>query len=134
MTRRREPDLFGEIRSLGLSYPEACEDHPWGETALKVRGKVFCFMTPADRLLTITLKLPESAGLALAQPGVTPTRHGMGASGWVTGAFSLDDPPPLPMLEAWLDESYRAVAPKRLVATLAGYSPGVSGDATMEGR
>jgi hypothetical protein len=36
----------------------------------------------------------------------------------VTAQFGPNDKPPLDLLEEWLDESYRAVAPKRLVAEL----------------
>jgi predicted DNA-binding protein (MmcQ/YjbR family) len=128
---------FDEVRSLALAFPEAHEDHPWGETAIKVRNKVFCFLgagDPAGDGLTIGVKLPESHPLALAQPHVSPMRYGLGKAGWVTGIFPADDLPPMPMIEAWLEESYRAVAPRKLVATLPGYSPGVSPDATIEPR
>lgn len=131
MSASTEPNPFEHIRGLALSYPEAHEDHPWGDTVVKVRGKVFCFIGIGD-VFGLTVKLPQSAPLALAQPHVTPSRYGLGKAGWVTGQFPLDELPPLPMLEAWLDESYRAVAPKRLVATLPGYSPGVSADATID--
>ncbi len=36
-------DLHTRLMAHGLSLPEAWEDHPWGETALKVRKKVFVF-------------------------------------------------------------------------------------------
>jgi hypothetical protein len=128
---------FDAVLALALAYPEAIEDHPWGETAIKVRGKVFCFLGPGEASgggLTFGVKLPQSQPLALAQAHVTPMRYGLGKAGWITGQFPQDDLPPLPMLSAWLDESYRAVAPKRLAAALAGYSPGVFADATMEPR
>jgi predicted DNA-binding protein (MmcQ/YjbR family) len=125
-------DPYQQLRRTALSYPETHEDHPWGETVIKVRGKVFCFLGSGDGTFGLSVKLPQSAPLALAQPGVTPTRYGLGKAGWVSGRFALDDPPPIEMLEAWLDESYRAVAPRKLVVTLdSGYSPGVSADATM---
>ena len=38
--------------------------------------------------------------------------------GWVTLLIMRDDQLPLQLLEAWIDESYRAVAPKRLLAEL----------------
>jgi predicted DNA-binding protein (MmcQ/YjbR family) len=128
---------FDEVLALALGYPEAYEDHPWGDTAIKVRTKVFCFLgagDPAGGGLTIGVKLPESHPLALAQPHVTPMRYGLGKAGWVTGIFPADDLPPIPMIEAWLDESYRAVAPRTLVKALAEYSLGVSPDATMDRR
>ena len=33
-----------ELRKKALSYPGTDEHHPWGETAIKVKGKVFLFM------------------------------------------------------------------------------------------
>jgi hypothetical protein len=36
----------------------------------------------------------------------------------VTLLIMRDDQLPLPLLEAWIDESYRAVAPKRLLTEL----------------
>jgi hypothetical protein len=128
---------FEEVRALALAYPDAHEDHPWGETVIKVRAKVFCFLGPGEAGgggLTLGLKLPNSGPLALAQPHVTPMRYGLGKAGWITGQFPADDLPPMPMIEAWLDESYRAVAPRTLLKALDGYSPGVSTDATMEPR
>jgi hypothetical protein len=128
---------FDEVLALALGYPEAHEDHPWGETAIKVRTKVFCFLGVGEGAgggLTIGVKLPDSHPLALAQPHVTPMRYGLGKSGWVVGQFPAEELPPMPMIEAWLDESYRAVAPRTLAKALAEYSPGVSADATMEPR
>ena len=137
MSTHEPVSTFDEVLALALAYPEAHEDHPWGDTVVKVRNKVFCFLGPGSPTgdgLTIGVKLPESHPLALAQPHVTPMRYGLGKAGWVTGMFPADDLPPLPMLTAWLDESYRAVAPRALVKALSGYSPGVSTDATMRGR
>jgi predicted DNA-binding protein (MmcQ/YjbR family) len=44
--------------------------------------------------------------------------YGMGKHGWVTLLIMRDDQLPLQLLEAWIDESYRAVAPKRLLVEL----------------
>ena len=51
-------------------------------------------------------------------PFAKPTGYGLGKSGWVSGLFEADAKPPVDMLLAWLDESYRAIAPKKLVAQL----------------
>ena len=56
--------------------------------------------------------------MALALPDARPTAYGMGRAGWVSVTFKADDEVPLDMLELWIDESYRAVAPKRLIAAL----------------
>ena len=53
-----------------------------------------------------------------AMPFTKPTGYNLGKSGWVTASFGAKAKPPLDVLEAWLDESYRAVAPKKLAAAL----------------
>ncbi len=47
------------LRRFALTYPEAHEDHPWGETAIKVKGKVFLFLgRPEDALSLVALAPP----------------------------------------------------------------------------
>jgi predicted DNA-binding protein (MmcQ/YjbR family) len=105
------------LRDYALSLPEAYEDHPWGERVVKVRKKVFIFLSGDDyRPCHVWLKLVESHALGLAQPGVEPAGYGLGKHGWV--AVTLGDETPFEMLREWLDESYRAVAPKRLAASV----------------
>jgi predicted DNA-binding protein (MmcQ/YjbR family) len=109
--------LRERLREFALGLPEAYDDHPWGETVAKVGKKVFAFLgADGSPTPSIGLKLPESQPLALAQPGVTRMRYGLGDHGWVVVRLGPETPPP--MLEEWILESYRAVAPKRLVAEL----------------
>ena len=112
-------DVEKELRDLAIAYPEAHEDFPWGERAIKVRGKVFLFMFADKTRLSLSVKLPESSSMALMLPFAEPTGYGLGRSGWITAKFQAGERPPLPVLRAWIDESYRAVAPKRLSATLS---------------
>ena len=111
------------LRREALGYPEAAEDFPWGTPVLKVRGKIFLFLELDADGLYVTAKLPQTAGIALMLPNVEPTGHNLGRSGWVTGTFELEDEPPMKMLRAWVDESYRTVAPRTLVARLDGPAP-----------
>ncbi len=112
------------LRAHALAYPETTEDFPWGERALKVRGKVFVFMSKDEPGLSLSVKLPASAEGALQFPFVEPTHYGLGRSGWVTATFAPGEKPPLEMLRSWVDESYQAVAPKRLVRSLGTAPPG----------
>jgi predicted DNA-binding protein (MmcQ/YjbR family) len=105
------------LRTHALSYPEAKEDFPWGERVVKVRGKVFLFLGKGESL-SLSVKLPGSANVALGLPFASPTAYGLGKSGWITARFEKRDKPPLEMLRQWIDESYRAVAPRRLAASL----------------
>jgi predicted DNA-binding protein (MmcQ/YjbR family) len=105
-----------KILEFALSLPETYEDQPWGEDVVKVRGKIFVFLGPA-RSRRMTVKLVESHAHALAVDGAEPTGYGLGKAGWVTvpmraPGLSLD------VLRDWVEESYRIVAPKRLIAAL----------------
>jgi hypothetical protein len=101
-----------------LGYPEAYEEMPWGHHAIKVQGKTFVFLAGEGGTFSLSTKLPSSAGMALKVPFASPTEYGLGRSGWVTGRFPRGQRPPVPMLKLWIDESYRALAPKRLIAQL----------------
>ena len=105
-----------ELRVFALSLPEAFEDHPWGEDVAKVSGKVFVFLGSASSR-RMTVKLDESHGHALSIEGAEPTGYGLGKSGWVTVPTDAEDVD-VELLGDWIEESYRIVAPKRLVAEL----------------
>jgi len=106
------------LSRLALSYPDTREDHPWGHSAFKVKRKVFLFLFYEKGLLSLSLKLPESAKLALSLPFASPTSYGLGKSGWVTAKFNGTNEVPLEMLAEWIDESFRAIAPKRVLTKL----------------
>jgi predicted DNA-binding protein (MmcQ/YjbR family) len=108
------------LREFALKYPGAREDFPWGERVVKVRDKVFVFLGRGDEEVGVTVKLPSSGLMALGLPFASPTGYGLGKSGWVTARFGPKDKPPLELLQEWIDESYRAVAPKELVRALPG--------------
>jgi predicted DNA-binding protein (MmcQ/YjbR family) len=104
------------IRKYALGMPEATEDFPWGHRAFRVGKKVFLFLAWDDGVFSLTAKLPQSQMMALALPFAEPTGYGMAKSGWVTARFSRRDKVPVDLLRLWIDESYRAIAPKKLAA------------------
>jgi predicted DNA-binding protein (MmcQ/YjbR family) len=109
-----------QLRDHALSKPEATEHFPWGERAIKVKGKVFLFMHSDAGSLSLSTKLPESAAVALLLPFANPTGYGLGKAGWVSAEFSPTDRPPVDMLCSWIDESYQAVAPAKLASLARG--------------
>jgi predicted DNA-binding protein (MmcQ/YjbR family) len=109
---------FEKIRVFALRYPETREDHPWGESAFKVKDKIFVITNVTKDGLHVTVKLPHSREFALEYPFTKPMGYGLGKSGWVTAEFAAKDKPPLDILEAWIDESFRAIAPKKVVAAM----------------
>jgi predicted DNA-binding protein (MmcQ/YjbR family) len=112
-----------ELRSFALRFPLTREDHPWGHSAFKVKDKVFLFLGLDEKGLSLSVKLPESRFDALELPFCEPTHYGMGKHGWVTAAFGPHARPPLDMIKAWVTESFRAIAPKKVVAELDGAPP-----------
>ncbi len=109
-----------ELLAFALSLPEAWEDHPWGESVAKVGKKVFVFFGDGafGRERSFTLKLRESHDEASAMPWTADPGYGLGRGGWLT--VNAPEDIPMDLLRGWILESYRAVAPKRLVAQLDG--------------
>lgn len=107
------------LRKYALGFPAAHEDFPWGERVVRVGKKVFVFMGAPEGRFTLSVKLPESQMVALLLPFTEPTGYGLGKSGWVTARFEANESVPEDLLREWIEESYRAVAPKKLVASLA---------------
>ena len=82
-----------------------------------MRDKVFVFLGARDGSDEpgVSVKLDDSHGHALSLDGARPTGYGLGKAGWVTAPIA---DVPLPTLRDWVEESYRIVATKRLVAEL----------------
>lgn len=104
-----------ELRAFGLSYPEAHLKSPWPEHLdLAVRDRTFAYLSLEGEPLRISCKLPQSCQAALDLQFTEATGYGLGKSGWVTATFQDSDEPPVAFLKTWIDESYRAQAPKSL--------------------
>ena len=114
------------LRDYALSLPEAKEEFPWGDRVAKVKGKIFVFLGLHGEggALGMSVKLPESAEAALEFPWAEPTGYGLGRAGWVSVRLTPKIKPPVEMFRAWIEESYRAVAGKRLAAQLDGAAAG----------
>lgn len=112
--------LVAELRAHGLTFPGAHRKAPWPEhDDLAVNDKTFAYLPAkgAERF-ALSTKLPYTGEVALDLPFATPTAYGLGRSGWVTFSPADDEIPPLDQLKEWIEESYRAQAPKRLVKEL----------------
>jgi len=113
----RGRQALDRLKAFALALPGAFEDNPWGdEPVIKVGKKIFVFMGPAEKP-TVAVKLPDSADQALDTPGAVPTGYGLGRSGWVTTPVGPGGAP-RGVVEDWIEESYRTIAPKKLVAEL----------------
>ena len=120
MVKKTLASMELQLRDFAMRFPEATEDHPWGHIAVKVKGKAFVFLggeKGADEL-SITVKLPQSRDLAADLPFAEPSGYGLGKSGWVTARFARAADVPTDLLHTWIQESYRAIAPKKLAARI----------------
>lgn len=112
-----------ELRAFGLAYPGAHTKSPWpGHLDLAVNDKTFAYLSLEGEPLGISCKLPQTSAMALLLPGCAPAAYGLGKSGWVRATFAGPDVP-IAMLKAWIDESYRAQAPKQLLKLLTPAAP-----------
>jgi predicted DNA-binding protein (MmcQ/YjbR family) len=111
-----------KVRGFALGLPGAAEEFPWGESVAKVGKKVFVFLGVDDGSypLGLTVKLTDDTAHAhaLTAPGAEPAGYGLGKSGWVSIPLEREGAPSAELLCDWVEESYRTIAPKRLIADL----------------
>jgi len=109
------------LHRFALKMPGAYEEFPWGERVVKVNKKIFVFFgldADLDKGVHLGAKLPQSNADALIFPFVRPSRYNLGKSGWVSVRFLAEEDPPIDLFKNWIEESYRAIAPKKLSAQL----------------
>lgn len=124
MAKSSTDPILRALRERGLRYPGAHLKSPWpGHLDLAVNDKTFAYLSLEGEPLGVGVKLPHSAAVALLLPFCQPTPYGLGKSGWVSAKFTDPKQIDVAMLESWIDESYRAQAPKKLVKQLDAASP-----------
>lgn len=113
-----------KVRDFALGLPGATEEFPWGETVAKVNKKVFVFLGVSDGSypmgVTVKLKDEVAHAHAMTAPGAEPAGYGLGKAGWVRVPLEEKGAPAVELLCDWVEESYRTIAPKRLIAELDG--------------
>jgi predicted DNA-binding protein (MmcQ/YjbR family) len=114
------PARAAEARLIAFAakFPGAWEDHPWDHTVMKAGQKIFVFFGGAAAepgTLSMTVKLPISYEMALTLPYMSPAGHGLWKAGWAALRQRDGDDFDFETIEAWIAQSYRAVAPKKLV-------------------
>jgi hypothetical protein len=104
-----DPQAF---RKLALALPEA-EEHPhWERPSFRVRGKIFATLRSEERRAILKLPRLEQQALVASKPetfGLVGWEH----QGWTGVDLNTVDPDELAEL---IEEAWRGVAPKRLVA------------------
>jgi predicted DNA-binding protein (MmcQ/YjbR family) len=105
------------LRKLALKLPEAtegvaCEGTAAEKRTVQVRDKAFLFLGQDDAMVKLRESLAHATKLMFEQP----LRFKVGAHGWVTVTLADEGGPPLDLLERWVAESHRLVAPKSLTS------------------
>ena len=112
-------DVVEELRAFGLSLPGAHRKSPWPEhDDLAVRDKTFACLPAKGKPFSLSAKLPYTGYEALQLPFAEPTGYGLGKSGWVSFSPDSKQIPSLDQLKEWVEESYRAQAPRKLIKEL----------------
>lgn len=112
-------EIMRQLRSWGLTLPAAHGKSPWpGHDDLAVRDKTFAYLSADGEPFSLSCKLPYTGEVALDLPFAKPTGYGLGKSGWVTFTPGEAEVPDLEQLKEWVEESYRAQAPRKLVKEL----------------
>ena len=120
-------DPLARLRAVCLELPDATEKLAWGEPTFRVKDKLFAMYASATnhhgggRPAVWIKATPANQDLVLRED---PDRYFkppyVGPSGWI-GVW-LDQRPTWSAVQGLLDDGYRLVAPKRLLAELDGLS------------
>ena len=111
--------ILRELRAHFMDYPGTHSKAPWpGHDDLAVKDKTYAYLPVEGDPFSLSVKLPYTGEVALDLPYAKPTAYGLGKSGWVSFTPAEGEMPSLDRLKDWIDESYRAQAPKKLVKEL----------------
>lgn len=112
-------DLIHErLLRIVLTLPGAYEDRPWGSVHCKVAEKIFvgwCRLDDGDMSLGVRTTLDRQAKLVRSDPRVTAAKY-VGKYGGID--VRLGPKPNWDEVERLIVESYRIIAPKKLVKEL----------------
>ncbi len=110
--------VHDRLLEIVKSLPGAVEDHPWGSIHCKVAGKIFVgWGRHDDGTMSIGFKTDKDlqAMLVASDPRFTIAAY-VGKHGWVD--MKLDPEPRWAEVEQFVVDSYRRIAPKKLVKEL----------------
>lgn len=99
------------IRSIALRLPETDEGTSCVNRAFTAGGKNFAFLGEKDDEIRLRLKLDASVD-------EVADRYEVGSHGWTMIRFDATAAPSDAELERWVTESFRLLAPKKVVAQL----------------
>jgi len=122
----RQADLMATLRDLCLTYPQTSEEIKWENPVFLVHRRIFVLVHSADDgRVGIWLKAGKGVQEAFVEAdGERYYRPPyFGPKGWLGAWVSAESQPIWPVIEDLIDESFRLVAPKRVVALLGESAP-----------
>lgn len=117
-TKKERDDPLERVREICLALPGAHETLTWGEPHFRVGEKIFAGCGGEKGVVALGFKLEKEHARALIarDPRFRPAPY-VGKHGWVSiDAHDVDD---WDAVRAFLEESYRLIAPKRASKALA---------------
>jgi predicted DNA-binding protein (MmcQ/YjbR family) len=107
-TRAKWNKYYRALWEHANAKPDAVEEHPWGDTVFKVRGKGFAFMGPYESSGGVTVKPPADDLEGLLQlPYITKAKY-IGRFGWVD--VVVEDDESLQLALELIDDTYDQIA------------------------
>jgi predicted DNA-binding protein (MmcQ/YjbR family) len=95
------------LRSHCLAKPDAVEDHPWGDTVFKIRGKIFAGI--GERSVTVKASPDDLDGLLALE--IVERAPYVGRYGWVV--VEVQDEEALDLALSLIDTSYDLVSKRK---------------------
>jgi predicted DNA-binding protein (MmcQ/YjbR family) len=95
------------LRAHCLAKPDAVEDHPWGDTVFKIRGKIFA--GTGERSVTVKARPDDLDGLLALQ--IVERAPYVGRYGWVV--VEVRDEEGLDLALSLIDTSYDLVSQRK---------------------
>lgn len=122
--------MHDRLLAIVKNLPETQEDWPWGSIHCKVAGKIFVgWGRDEDNVMSLGIRttLPLQAKLVKSDPRFTIAKY-VGKYGGID--MRLGENPDWTEVEHYIVESYRIIAPKRLVKVLDARMSGTPMSAT----
>jgi predicted DNA-binding protein (MmcQ/YjbR family) len=101
--------VLDELRKHCMSKDGVVEEHPWGEVAWKVKGKMFALSSEGSTRVTLKATPEEQANL-ITHPCIEKAAY-VGRFGWVV--VDIQDKDTLGLALDLIDSSYAAVRGKK---------------------
>ena len=112
--------IMAPLRAICLPHPEAVEAEAFGTPTFQVRSKNFAMVHKPDARVSVWCKAPPGAQEAYiaSEPERYYKPPYLGPKGWIAAWISPECDPDWDAIAEIVDESYRLIAPKRLVGLL----------------